>query len=930
VAVTALPFLFSGAGPVSNSLLSPAKPTSPAEAANLNTLQVELPRTKAEAAAFDRQHTSPYNFSWVKSMNAAYSGGDTLTMNRLQNASQVSSASTPAASSNAALTPAPTQAGPVSNSAALTPTPTSSSGRSLKPMGIPVCTTNPGGSSPDACEPDNNLNNATLILPNDPTPQWHNFFITTTTTGCFPLVTPATLTDTDYLRFNATASVTYTVVLTQVTSSPSSPVPSLLLFDGNGTQLANGFVSGSTSTIANYTTTSNNTLYIFVQPNPGYDCTIDTYQISLLSGPVPTATPTSTVAGSPSPTLVPCRDAYENDDTPGNAKLLKPSISDQPPFAGTPGQPAVTAQPPAPLTLNPLGAQSHYICPQGDVDWVYMDLVKGKNYSIFTTGLSDGLDTFIVLYLKDTAGNLVPLYSSDDYPGMGMASRIDWIVPTNIDTPLGETARYYLAVKDVAGHGDLNLQYNLYLTTPGNGLGDCFDQYEPNNNPTQAKEILLNEQQSHSFCPTGDHDWVRFYAKAGRSYNMSTNSVVNGVVGLDPSLYIWQVSFAPDDPTTVTDQRLLAQNDDKDNTDLNSSVTFAVPTDGYYYAEVRNAGDIGRNGMYYNLRFATSASAAVPQPTTVTAATSTPTLSGATQTVIAAQTATAAAATTTVSSSGPIEALLSKLRFGDASFQRLWVFSDLPVAAGRTQRSWEWGPQPLVNKLEEYAEASGGQRQVQYFDKSRMEINNPKGDRNSRWYVTNGLLVKELVTGWMATGDTKAELHPAASIPVAGDLSDTNKAPTYAALLNLITVNGANRASDQSGKVVNGFVARDGTLSTLKTPPEQVKFAAYVKETGHNIPSVFWSYLNDKGLVFDGTDYKQDQQLRDWVFSMGLPLSEPFWVKAQVNGQEKDVLVQLFERRVLTYTPSNTPEWRVEMSNVGQHYYLWRYNAKLE
>ena len=39
----------------------------------------------------------------------------------------------------------------------------------------------------------------------------------------------------------------------------------------------------------------------------------------------------------------------------------------------------------------------------------------------------------------------------------------------------------------------------------------------------------------------------------------------------------------------------------------------------------------------------------------------------------------------------------------------------------------------------------------------------------------------------------------------------------------------------------------------------------------------------------------------------------------------KDVLVQAFERRVLTFTPTNSPAFQVEMGNVGQHYYRWRY-----
>jgi hypothetical protein len=40
------------------------------------------------------------------------------------------------------------------------------------------------------------------------------------------------------------------------------------------------------------------------------------------------------------------------------------------------------------------------------------------------------------------------------------------------------------------------------------------------------------------------------------------------------------------------------------------------------------------------------------------------------------------------------------------------------------------------------------------------------------------------------------------------------------------------------------------------------------------------------------------------------------------------VLVQPFERRVLTYTPSNAPAWRVEMGNIGRHYYEWRYREE--
>ena len=42
---------------------------------------------------------------------------------------------------------------------------------------------------------------------------------------------------------------------------------------------------------------------------------------------------------------------------------------------------------------------------------------------------------------------------------------------------------------------------------------------------------------------------------------------------------------------------------------------------------------------------------------------------------------------------------------------------------------------------EDYAGAPGGKRVVQYFDKSRMEINDPDSpDAGTIWFVTNGLL----------------------------------------------------------------------------------------------------------------------------------------------------------------------------------------------
>jgi hypothetical protein len=103
-----------------------------------------------------------------------------------------------------------------------------------------------------------------------------------------------------------------------------------------------------------------------------------------------------------------------------------------------------------------------------------------------------------------------------------------------------------------------------------------------------------------------------------------------------------------------------------------------------------------------------------------------------------------------------------------------------------------------------------------------------------------------------------------------------------------------------------------------------VTLDAYQETIGHNIPKVFTDFFAQQGLVYENGRYVRGP-LFDWLFVMGLPISEPYWARVKVGGVEKDVLFQAFERRVLTYTPDNAPEWRVEMGNVGQHYLRWRH-----
>jgi hypothetical protein len=211
-----------------------------------------------------------------------------------------------------------------------------------------------------------------------------------------------------------------------------------------------------------------------------------------------------------------------------------------------------------------------------------------------------------------------------------------------------------------------------------------------------------------------------------------------------------------------------------------------------------------------------------------------------------------------------------------------------------------WGPlkSALDPKRELYKEASGGKRTVQYFDKGRMELS-PDGE------ITNGLLATELTTGELQLGDNTFERRQPAAIPVAGDPDNTF--PTYADLRRYMAPN--PEPVDQAlmivapGGLSDVFMREDGDPAVAIVLSDQVG-----ADVWHNVPRAFSQFRERVG-----------------VDAVGLAITEPVWVSIRVGGAQTAVLVQAFERRVLTYTPTNPPKFQVEFGNIGQHYVRWRY-----
>ncbi|MEA2575123.1 MAG: hypothetical protein QOH93_2421 [Chloroflexia bacterium] len=264
--------------------------------------------------------------------------------------------------------------------------------------------------------------------------------------------------------------------------------------------------------------------------------------------------------------------------------------------------------------------------------------------------------------------------------------------------------------------------------------------------------------------------------------------------------------------------------------------------------------------------------------------------------------------------------------FADPAFERTWQRTDKPVADGTVKRGFYWGPAPFDKRQEQYAEGEKGTRLVQYFDKSRMEINNPNADKNSPFYVTNGLLTVELVSGRMQTGNNTFRDRTPANIPLASDNDDPN-APTYASFAKLLEGT-EDRTNQNAASTVDkaGNVGQDAGLGNTAG----AMFVYYEPQTRHNIPQLFWDFLNVKGPVFENGSVVTKQISEPWFYASGLPIAEPYWARVKIAGKADTlVLVQLYERRVLTYVPSEAqPEFRVQVGNIGRHYHDWRYGEQ--
>jgi hypothetical protein len=266
-------------------------------------------------------------------------------------------------------------------------------------------------------------------------------------------------------------------------------------------------------------------------------------------------------------------------------------------------------------------------------------------------------------------------------------------------------------------------------------------------------------------------------------------------------------------------------------------------------------------------------------------------------------------------------------KFADSRFEARWARTDEPVSSGIATRTWIWGPSPYTEGgWETYLGAPDDIRLVLYFDKSRMELTDPDAAGDDIWGVTQGLLALEMMRGEIQVGDAEFIQHidGPSTENVAGDPGENN-GPTYATMGMMI-----DEPARAEGTVIDDRLHLDGSITTETGLADLGVMAAHqvtIDWIDHTIASVFWDFMNSEGLVWDGQAYVNDALFLNPYYATGLPVTEAYWTAVRVDGVERDVLAQCFERRCLTYTPDNEDGWQVEAGNVGQHYYRWRQDA---
>jgi hypothetical protein len=181
--------------------------------------------------------------------------------------------------------------------------------------------------------------------------------------------------------------------------------------------------------------------------------------------------------------------------------------------------------------------------------------------------------------------------------------------------------------------------------------------------------------------------------------------------------------------------------------------------------------------------------------------------------------------------------------------------------------------------------------------------------------VFRGKPARQIVSAVLSSGRIQVEMAefvqlPESTVraflklPIAGE--GGAETPSVEAMDRLLTADGA-KAVDAGWSMADKMLNADGTLSVpdpkLNITPLTLRQPDAT--TGHRVPEAMGTGLQK---LFG-------EKLLE---NAGLPLGPAVWVQARINGAVKPVVVQVFERMIVTYNPSNDENNRVQVGLGGQ------------
>jgi hypothetical protein len=241
--------------------------------------------------------------------------------------------------------------------------------------------------------------------------------------------------------------------------------------------------------------------------------------------------------------------------------------------------------------------------------------------------------------------------------------------------------------------------------------------------------------------------------------------------------------------------------------------------------------------------------------------------------------------------------------FASPAFQRAWV-SEVSAA---TRSIDLWGSEPLAWRVEPYAGAPNDRRIVQYFDRGRMEVESGSNR------VTLGSLAHEMTTGRIDFGEGVSLERQPLDLPIDSGEPDA-QVPTYLTLGRIVGEDASDRSA--TNERITEWIEQSGPVDRSATP-EVRRFGEYIEATGHNLPDVTVE-------LFERPEF-QDQR---WVEQFGYPISEPHWAEYRRGESMMPSLIQVFERRILVYTPGLESSQAFTIPSTGRHYSVWRYGSE--